>query len=256
MTQLHSNEQLTTLFERNIMTAKNPLPVLVCYTETLNESLSVAIQKLCVEGKAKGQVSTHNIPLDPAGKPKISRAAGTRMTKDLQLRCIHHHGQPQIVEILDSALQDAGFVGLNNDIKCTLEILNDAVDCEYETGLFELAHRQGIPSSTCDFARSNSAELCAIYTKIFTSYIRHVKDDIFGTSTKAASDWSDRLTSQEKKSIPQIHPSKKLPEGWTIQEAQAFWLMHSSGIEISILASTVGHPETVLQQVLDLFQVS
>lgn len=256
MTQLHCNEQLTTLFERNIMTSKNPLPVLACYTEPLNGILSVATQKLCVEGKAKGQINTHNIPLDSAGKPKISHAAGIKLTKDLQQRCIHHHGQPQIVEILDSALQDVGFVALTNDAKCTLEILNDAVGCEYETGLLQLAHRQGIPSRACDLALSNSTDLCTIYTKIFTAYIRHVKDDIFGTNTETESDWSDRLTSQEKESISLIHASKKPPEGWTMQEAQAFRLMHSSGIDLSTIAGAVGQPEEALQKVLDLFQVS
>lgn len=231
------------------MTAENPLPLLASLVRTGPKTMSLSTQKICKRGNPRGAVETIHITAGQ-GSDKDTAQAIVKTFKKLR---IYHHDQPHIEQLLNAVLARADMVALNNDFVCTMQMIEDTGACDYESGLMDLATREGISSSLIDAAQNDSEARCAIYSSVFSAYIRNLREDVFGEPTPTPGHWIQTLNPSEQSAISQSPATDDLPPGWTIEEAQSLWLMSQSGEDVALLATMVGQPEPVLRSICDLF---
>jgi hypothetical protein len=231
------------------MTAETPLPLLACMVQTEPHTVSISTQKICKRGNPRGAITTHTIPLDAPADANLA----SEILKSFKKLRVYHHAQPEIEDVLNKVLADADLIALDNQFVCTRQIVEDTEVCDYDADIFELAQRGGVSASLIDNAQCASSALCEVYTTVFTSYIRNLREDIFGEPGPLPSIWAQTLSEAERDAIKAAPSQDSLPKGWTVEEAQSLWLMHQSGDDLASLASMVGQPEEVLASICALF---
>lgn len=193
------------------------------------------------------------VPLNHDGSPVPSQTLCQDLAAVIHNRCIHHHGQPELLGVIRQALVSSGMITVENASICTLTLLNEKTSCSYDPSLPELARREGVADNLILEAERSSLAQCKVFTRVFTSYIRHIRDDDFADLNSCPESWTETLTETEREEINRPLISTKLPTGWDFDEARSLWLLTSSGMSLESLAPMLNQTVETLSTVCSAF---